>query len=205
MAIQCHVVSILNSLETKLCNCKKGNVCPLEGKCLQEGVVYQAKVTPTNSNYRTETYIGLTGNEFKGRYNTHNQSFNSEEDKNATALSQYIWKLKEKKVGFKITWRIVSRSKPFTPGALYCNLCVEEKYLILCSNLGTLNKRSELTNNCRHKKKYLLKKCKVSNTWCKRYSTYQITLMIACDKLAWNNVVSEDLIMNIIYNLLPSN
>ena len=37
-----------------------------------------------------ETYVGLTENTFKIRYNGHNSNFKNKTQKNATALSQYI-------------------------------------------------------------------------------------------------------------------
>lgn len=41
------------------CNCRKKSECPLEGKCLQENVVYQAMVTTETT---TESYVGLATN-----------------------------------------------------------------------------------------------------------------------------------------------
>ena len=61
--------------------------------------IYQATVTRYD-NQQEETYIGLTENTFKTRYNGHTSSFRNEEKKNSTTLSQYIWSLKEKKTDF---------------------------------------------------------------------------------------------------------
>ena len=84
---------------TPKCNCRIQNSCPLNGKCLTTELVYQATVT-RNDNQQEETYIGLTENTFKTRYNGHTSSFSNEEKKNSTTLSQYIWSLKEKKIAF---------------------------------------------------------------------------------------------------------
>ena len=59
---------------TRTCNCRVKPLCPLKGKCLQEGVVYKAIVTQTET-MKQDIYIGMTGNPFKKRYNLHNSSF----------------------------------------------------------------------------------------------------------------------------------
>ena len=56
---------------TRTCNCRDKTLCPLNGKCLQDGVVYKAIVTQTES-MRQDIYIGMTENPFKTRYNLHN-------------------------------------------------------------------------------------------------------------------------------------
>ena len=53
----------------KLCNCREKASCPLNGKCLAKCVIYKATVTETTKNQ--ESYIELTDNEFKTRYNQH--------------------------------------------------------------------------------------------------------------------------------------
>ena len=60
--------------ESKPCNCKKKDECPLDGNCLQAAVIYQAKVTRTDNNTH-ETYVGLTENDFKTCYRNHTASF----------------------------------------------------------------------------------------------------------------------------------
>ena len=35
--------------QIKLCNCRNRTLCPLQGNCLQKGVVFQATVTQTNT------------------------------------------------------------------------------------------------------------------------------------------------------------
>jgi len=60
-------------LETKACNCRKPEECPIPGRCLAEAVVYQATVS-TSDNKPDQTYVGLTENSFKIRYNNHKAS-----------------------------------------------------------------------------------------------------------------------------------
>ena len=55
------------------CNCRKTPDCPLEGKCLQSNVIYQATVTTATT---IETYVGLATN-FKERYETISPPFDA--------------------------------------------------------------------------------------------------------------------------------
>ena len=138
---------------TKKCNCRDKRLCPLDGKCLTKGVIYQAKIT-RNDN-KTETYIGLTENSFKTRYNEHKSNFKIEKKKHSTSLSEYVWKLKEEKNDYSLSWTTIATAKAYTPETKTCNLCLEEKYFIL-SGRGSINKRNELSSGCRHRKKFLL-------------------------------------------------
>ena len=141
---------------TKDCNCKKNTTCPLEGKCLTKSVVYQATVT-RHDNQMQETYVGLTENTFKIRYNGHNSNFKNKTQKNATALSQYIWTTKYNSVLYYIKWIVLAKCKPYSPACKRCNLCLMEIFFIICKpKLSSLNHRNELVSACRHRKKHLL-------------------------------------------------
>ena len=108
-------------------------------------------------NQNKETYIGLTENNFKTRYNGHSSNLNNNEKRSATTLSEYVWKLKDSNVQYNITWKIISRAKSYNTSNKKCNLCLEEKYHIIRKpDWGSLNKRSELFSTCRHRKKHLL-------------------------------------------------
>ena len=72
---------------TATCNCRKTESCPLNGKCQQEGVAYQAVVERQDNE--TQSYIGITEGPFKLRYNNHN-TFRKAKHKNSTSLSKYI-------------------------------------------------------------------------------------------------------------------
>jgi hypothetical protein len=136
------------------CNCRKNQTCPLEGNCLTSEVIYQATVT-RQDNLKEETYIGLTENCFKTRFNGHTSSFRNESQKNATTLSQYIWKLKD--VPYSLKWKILAHSKPYSTSSKRCNLCLTEKYFIIHKpHISTLNNRNELISSCRHRRKHLL-------------------------------------------------
>ena len=139
------------------CNCKSPNKCPLPSKCLAKSIVYQATVT-TNDNKPDQTYIGLTSNTFKTRFANHKTSFTNVKKKHATELSKHVWQLKDKYIDYKIKWEIIKQASPYNNTSNRCNLCLWEKYFIICHpSLATLNKRNELVSSCRHANKYLLR------------------------------------------------
>ena len=139
------------------CNCRQKNICPLDGNCLQSSVIYQATVTRKDNN-TTETYIGLTENDFKTRYRNHTASFPHAKHRNSTELSKHIWTLKDNNIEHFISWRILASHSPYNNSSKRCNLCLKEKLLIICRpELSTLNKRNELVSSCRHRNKTLLR------------------------------------------------
>ena len=136
------------------CNCRNKNTCPLEGNCNIRNIVYQAEVTTPQTK---ETYIGLCDTTFKERYRNHVCSFRNERYKNVTELSKHIWSLKERKINYQIKWRKVKQAKSYSNVNKKCNLCLWEKYFIICQpEMSTLNRRNEMTSTCRHSKKFLL-------------------------------------------------
>ena len=148
--------TIINN-NNKKCNCRQKNSCPLNGNCLQPAVIYQATVTRKDTN-TTETYIGLTANDFKTRYSNHMSSFRHAKNRNSTELSKHVWTLKENNINYSIAWRILSSHLPYNSSSKRCNLCLKEKFLIICRpELSTLNKRNELVSSCRHRNKALLR------------------------------------------------
>ena len=88
------------------------NTCPLDGNCLQPSVIYQATVTRKDNN-TTETYIGLTENDFKTRYRNHTPSFRHAKPSKSTKLSKHIWTLKDNNIEYFISWRILSSHSPY--------------------------------------------------------------------------------------------
>ena len=101
-------------------------------------------------------YYGSTEQSFKKRYGGHKTSIKNRPT-NHTTLSSYIWKLKDKGVPFKIKWSIKSRGHAFSSGGRACDLCLTEKMIILTEDQNTmLNKRDELLETCRHRRKHLL-------------------------------------------------
>ena len=136
------------------CNCNEKNKCPMNGSCNDDHIIYQAEVTTSDTK---QTYIGLCDTTFKFRYRNHICSFKNQRYKNATELSKYIWNLKDQKIEYKIKWRKVKQAKPYSNTNKKCNLCLWEKFFIICRpTMATLNKRNELISCCRHSKKFLL-------------------------------------------------
>lgn len=143
-----------HNAEASTCNCRRREDCPLSGKCLQNNVVYQAAVTDETGTI--ESYVGLATN-FKDRYRNHTSSFNNNHKRHETELSKHIWSLKDRNVGYQIKWRILRRCAPYNSRSKRCNLCLYEKFIIICKpSLSSLNKRNELVSTCRHRNKHLL-------------------------------------------------
>ena len=107
----------------------------------------------------SKSYIGSCATTFKTRYNNHKQSFKHIKHRNDTALSKFIWKLKEANTDFTLSWSIVSSvSKNFCKGKT-CHLCLTEKAFIIKEDpVNALNTRGEILNKCRHRNKFKLKK-----------------------------------------------
>ena len=133
-----HNKSILNSSNTsttKPCNCRDSSKCPLDGQCQQEALIYKATIECDNA---AKEYIGCSEPSFKQRLANHTQSFKNAAHKNSTKLSQYVWELKELRAAFTIKWQIQARSNKYSCGSDKCDLCLNEKYDILCSSLPPL-------------------------------------------------------------------
>ena len=129
---------------------------PFDGQCLTKGLIYQSTVKRLD-NKNEETYIGLTDNTFKTRYNGHTCSFRNDNKRHATTLSQYIWKLKDDKIPHSITWKIISKGNSYSTTTKTCKFCIKEKYFKMIKPLmATLNTRNELASECRRRKKHLL-------------------------------------------------
>lgn len=141
----------------KNCNCR-AKECPLDKNCQTSEVIYQATVTSKDT---TETYVGLTSNTFKIRYNGHTSDFQNSNKRHATTLSSHVWLLKDSNSTFNIKWKILAKSRAYSTVSKVCNLCIKEKYFIICHpEMASLNHRNELGSECRHRKKHLLANAK---------------------------------------------
>ena len=138
--------------------------CPLDGKCNYKNIVYQATVTPDKDGWAEQTYIGLTSTKFKARLANHKATFKNKQLEKNCKLAQAIWKLKDRNINYSIKWKIVTRASTYSPITNVRNLCVNEKYYILYHpNMCTINSRSELKANCRHKSSLLLDKGSINH------------------------------------------
>ena len=124
-------------------------------------MVYQATVQRLDNN-STETYVGLTENQFKSRYNAHQHTFREADLRNSTELSKYIHTLKDDNVNYSVKWKILKKCNAYSNSSKKCFLCLYEKYIIVCKpNLCSLNRRTELMGFCRHKGKFRLDRFRV--------------------------------------------
>ena len=53
------VLNELPQISSKSCSCTKGKECPLEKRCLEKEIVYQATVEQPNKEVKT--YVGFQG------------------------------------------------------------------------------------------------------------------------------------------------
>ena len=93
------------------CNCRGGvELCPLDGKCLTESLVYKATV---DSSEGERSYIGQAASTFKLRYNNHTNSFINPAKVKSTALSSYIWHLTRRGLDYNIRWSTECTPLPY--------------------------------------------------------------------------------------------
>ena len=141
----------------RLCNCRRGETCPVGGQCLRGPVVYRAAITANNN---TEYYTGIAGNSFKERINKHKHDLRNSDKRHSTTLSKHIWDLKDSGTDFNLSWSLVQNAPIFNHTTKKCRLCNTEKLLIMFKpEVATLNDRSEFYSTCRHRLKNML--CKV--------------------------------------------
>ena len=175
MVINGHNKKILSqeSVEERTCNCRNGHnknilsqesveernpdMCPLNGNCLKEEVMYEATVTSNLPRYEVRTYKGITKRPWKERFKEHKKSFKNKKLMNDTELSKEIWRIKDKGGTFTVNWKILRKAKAYNPRSKRCMLCLTEK-LAIAEHEGRdmLNKRSEAVAKCRHQSKYAL-------------------------------------------------
>ena len=128
--IKTHNVKVLNEekTETRECNCRRKNECPLDGKCLISCIVYKAEVTCVEGK---RVYYGSCMGPFKERYRNHKKSFNNRTYSEETKLSKFVWELKDKNEQYEIAWSVVKKCVPYRPSATKCDLCLSEKLCII--------------------------------------------------------------------------
>ena len=160
--ISSHNKKISNSRPepSRTCNCRNKSMCPLDGKCLSEKIVYQAEVKLTNVTPEppSKIYFGIAETEFKTRYNNHTKSFRNRIYEKDTELSKYVWSLKDQNKTFDIKWSIFKKSSGYNPATKSCNLCLLEK-LVICNFKDKdrlINKRLDLVSKCRHENKFII-------------------------------------------------
>ena len=96
------------------CNCRNKKYCPLDWKCLSPNIVYQGKITSSQSNYNDQVYFGVAKKLFKDRFYNHTKSFTHEDYANDTELSKEYWDIKRSNFIPKVAWSIVKECPPPT-------------------------------------------------------------------------------------------
>ena len=150
-------ITTTKTTENLDCNCRSKQNCPMEGKCRSRNVIY--KCIASVPNKPDKVYIGLTEGEWKKRYSCHKTSFKYKKLSKSTALSTYVWEIKEKeKIDPILTWSILKSVPAYNNITKRCPLCLQEKLEIISykNPEELLNKKSELISKCRHQNKFQL-------------------------------------------------
>ena len=96
-------------------------------------------------------------NRFKKRFSNHKKSFNLNEYKSETELSNEIWRIKNSGHHSKVKWEIVRKCVPYNPHTKRCLLCLNEMLEIAAyKEQNLLNERYKIVSKCRHQFKYAL-------------------------------------------------
>ena len=62
-------------------------------------------------------------------------------------LSKYTWILKDSKIDFAVSWKIIKRCTRYSSHTKKCNICLHENDIIICHpKLSSLNSRNELVS-----------------------------------------------------------
>ena len=136
---------------------KQNIVCPVNGKCKTDNVVYEATV---KTKHVVKSYIGMTSRPFIDRWKEHRGNIKHENQK-GTKLSTFVRKQIKFGVNIKIDdikWSLKSKAVPYRVGAKFCDTCLSEKTHIALSNPNDiLNSRKEIVSKCPHKRYFKLK------------------------------------------------
>ena len=136
-----------NAGSASKCNCRVKANCPMNGECLVQSVVYRATVRSQDTE---KDYTGLTASTFKQRFNSHQHSMRHRKYRHSTALSNYVWSLKDQDIAFDIKWTVLRKAAAYRNTTRRCNLCIAEKLEIMKADKDrSLNRRSELVSKCR--------------------------------------------------------
>ena len=117
MAMIKKVLNEKSNQNEKSCNCRNPELCPLNGNCLTPEVRYEATVNSDLPRYETRIYKGITKRIWKERFKEHKKAFNNPAKRTDSMLSEEVWRIKEAGGTPEVTWRILQRSKAYTPQA----------------------------------------------------------------------------------------
>ena len=103
------------------------------------------RISASNQSKDSRIYYGSCEPKFKSRYNNHTYSFRHPHMSSATELSKFYWSSVDRGSHPTVKWSIKKKSTPYQMGRRRCNLCFDEKFIILTARKdeNLLNKRSE--------------------------------------------------------------
>ena len=116
-----HNAKIMNN-----CNCQtsKKPVCPMPGKCNQDGVVYQATISSDGG--RSANYVGLAKN-FKKRWRKHKSTLNDKNAEGGSTMSTYFHEEKDGARNPEIKLKYLETNiQTFKYVPKDCRLCLRE-------------------------------------------------------------------------------
>ena len=103
------------------------------------------------------TDAGIVSQLKKQRFNSHQHSMRHRKYRHSTALSNYVWSLKDQDITFDIKWTVLRKAAAYRNTTRRCNLCIAEKLEIMKADKDrSLNRRSELVSKCRHENQFYL-------------------------------------------------
>ena len=124
------------------CNCRNKNSCHMYRNCNEHNIVYQGEVITSDSR-ETSEFATLRSNYDTGITCALTETDNTETQLNS-ANTYTVWHLKDKKIDYLIKWRKGKRAKSYSNINKKCNLCLWEKYFIICRlEMSSLNSRDE--------------------------------------------------------------
>ena len=104
--------------------------------------------------YNTQQQYCLPGR-FKTWYNNHTKYFRHLQCMNETELSKHVQNLKDHGLDNNPLLEIHKKVSPYQCGSKRCDLCLSEKYSIICVDPYTLlKKKTELISKCHHRNKF---------------------------------------------------
>ena len=113
--------------------------------------------SPNTRKFREGSLQGVWGGAVYGSQTVRRRKniyINHRRYKTDTELSNFIWKLKDEGIEYKLQWKIIYRGRSFNTLSKVCQLCTNEKiFVLLKPELCTLNSNNELGSYCRHQKK----------------------------------------------------
>ena len=142
------------------CNCQINRICPLDGDCRSPNSVYQAEVSIPQEEL-SQFYIGISEPETKQRIRNHHKAFNDRQYEKDSALTEYIWQLKDRGItNYTIKWSILRKVPRYNKVKGLCSLCIAEKLEI--ANFPhkdrLLNVHLQIATHCLHWSKHTLGK-----------------------------------------------